>query len=65
VENELSLFGQACALEWVSGSLGYRRNIGRELGFCEIAAATAEPPIDHCCLLSISVPFLLVSWIIQ
>jgi len=28
VENELSLFGQASALEWVSGSLGYRRNIG-------------------------------------
>jgi len=26
------------------------------LGICEIAAATAEPPFDHCCLLSVSVP---------
>jgi len=67
LENKLSLFGQACTLEWVSGSLGYRRSIGGELGIWRIAAPTltSKPPFDHCCLLSVSVPFLLVSWIIH
>jgi len=45
VENELSLFGQACALEWVSGSLGYNRNIGGELGICEHSSSNCKTSI--------------------